>query len=141
MVSFGAPDRLPGIAVRGIYQDRAGTLWAATMTGLARFNGRGFVTVKAQGIPLDGIVSIFEDHAGTLWFGTAGDGLVRLRDGEFHVLTTNDGLASNRVLALHEDERGSLWIGTGGGGISRLRDGRLVSIRPSDGLWDGFAQT
>ena len=141
IVSFGAPEGLPGIDVRAIYQDRAGTLWVATMTGLARFNGRGFVSVKAQGVPLAGIVSILEDRAGTLWFGTAGEGLVRLRDGEFRVLTTNDGLASNRVLALHEDERGSLWIGTGGGGISRLRDGRLVSIRPSDGLWDGFAQT
>jgi len=141
ITSFGTSEGLPGIDVRAIYQDRAGTLWAATMTGLARFTGRGFVPVKAQGVPLEGIVSIFEDHVGTLWFGTAGEGLVRLRDGEFRVLTTKDGLASNRVMAFHEDERGSLWIGTGGGGINRLRDGRLVSIRPSDGLWDGFAQT
>jgi diguanylate cyclase (GGDEF)-like protein len=141
ITSFGTSDGLPGIDVRAIYQDRAGTLWAATMTGLARFNGRGFVAVQAQGVPLEGILSIFEDHAGTLWFGTAGEGLVRLRDGKFRVLTTNDGLASNKVMAFHEDERGSLWIGTGGGGISRLRDGRLVSIRPSDGLWDGIAQT
>ena len=111
------------------------------MAGLARFDGRGFVSVKAPGVPLEGIISILEDRAGTLWFGTAGEGLVRLRDGKFRVLTTNDGLASNKVMALHEDERGSLWIGTGGGGINRLRDGRLVSIRPSDGLWDGIAQT
>lgn len=142
ITSFGISEGLPGIDVRAIYQDRAGTLWAATMTGLARFNGRGFVPVKAQMVPLGGVViSMFEDHAGTLWLGTAGNGLVRLRDGEFRVLTTSDGLASNRVMAFHEDERGSLWIGTGGGGITRLRDGRLVTIRPSDGLWDGFAQT
>jgi ligand-binding sensor domain-containing protein len=141
ITSFGAAQGLPGLDVRSLYQDRAGTVWAATMTGLARFDGRGFVAVKAHGISLDSIVAMFEDSAGTLWFGTAGDGLVRLRGGEFVWLTTQDGLASNKIMALHEDARGSLWIGTGGGGISRLREGRLVSIRPSDGLWDGYAQT
>jgi diguanylate cyclase (GGDEF)-like protein len=141
IAAYGTAEGLPGIDVRALYQDRAGTLWAATMAGLARFDGRGFITVKAPGVPLEGITSILEDRAGTLWFGTAGEGLVRLRDGEFRVLTRKDGLASNKIMALHEDERGSLWIGTGGGGINRLRDGRLVSIRTSHGLWDGIAQT
>lgn len=139
--AYGTAEGLPGTDVRALYQDRAGTIWAATMSGLARFDGHGFVSVKAPGVPLDGIISILEDSAGTLWFGTAGDGLVSLRAGGFRVLTKKEGLASNKVMALHEDERGSLWIGTGGGGINRLRDDRLVSIRPSDGLWDGIAQT
>ena len=138
---FGLAQGLPGTDVRAIYQDRAGTLWAATMTGLARFDGRRFVAVKAAGVPLDGIVAIFADHAGTLWFGSAGEGLVEMRNGQFRVLTTKDGLASNKVMSFYEDARGSLWIGTGGGGITRLRDGRLISIRAANGLWDGFAQT
>ncbi|MCX6545984.1 MAG: diguanylate cyclase [Acidobacteria bacterium] len=141
ITAFGIPEGLSGTDVRAIHQDRAGTLWVATMTGLARFDGRGFVPVKAQGVSLDAIVSIFEDRAGTLWFGTSGEGLVRVRNGEFAALTMKDGLASNRVLAFYEDERGSLWIGTSGGGINRLRDGRFVAIRATDGLWDGIAQT
>lgn len=138
---FGIAQGLPGADVRAVYQDRAGTVWAATMAGLARFDGRRFVAVKAPGVPLDGIVAIVEDRAGTLWLGSASEGLVSRREGEYRVLTTRDGLVSNKVMALHEDARGSLWIGTGGGGIGRLRDGRLAAIRPSDGLWDGFAQT
>ena len=138
---FGIAQGLPGTDIRALHQDRGGTLWAATMTGLARFDGRGFVAVKSAGVPLDGIVAIFEDRAGTLWFGSAGEGLVRFRDGEFKVFTTRDGLASNKVLAFHEDVRGSLWIGSGGGGLTRLRDGRFATIRTSNGLWDGIAQT
>jgi ligand-binding sensor domain-containing protein len=141
ITAFGVEHGLQSPDVRAIYQDRAGTIWAATMSGLARFNGRGFVAVVAEGVSLERIISMLEDRSGTMWFGTAEHGLVRLRDGVFRVLTTNDGLASNRIMALHEDRRGSLWIGTAGVGIARLRDDRLVSIRPSDGLWDGFAET
>ena len=141
ITSFGVAEGLPGTDVRAIYQDRAGTLWAATMTGLARFDGKGFVAVKAPGVPLDGIVAMLEDRAGTLWLGTAGQGLVRFRDGAFSAFTVKDGLGSSKILAIHEDERGSLWLGSGSGGITRLRDGRFVAIRGADGLWDGIAQT
>jgi ligand-binding sensor domain-containing protein len=139
--TFGVEAGLPGVDVRVIYQDRARTIWVATAAGLARFDGHRFVAVDGQGARLDGIIAILEDRAGTLWFGTSGEGLIRLRDGVFRILTTKDGLGSDRIMALHEDERGSLWIGTGGGGIARLRDDRIVSIRSSNGLWDDFAET
>jgi len=138
---FGVPQGLPGPDIRAIYEDRTGRLWMATTAGLAQFDGRTFVAVKPPGVPLTSIVSVFEDHTGTLWFGSADQGLIRLRDGVFRVLTPADGLASKKVMAFHEDARGSLWIGTGGGGLTRLRDGRFTAIRPADGLWDGFAQT
>lgn len=137
---FGVAQGLPGSDVRAIHRDRAGTLWVATIAGLARSEGQRFAEVKVPGILLEAIVSIFEDHAGTLWFGTSAAGLIRLRDGQFHLLKTRDGLASNKVLSFHEDSRGTLWVGTGAG-ITRIRDDRMVSIRTSDGLWDGFAET
>jgi diguanylate cyclase (GGDEF)-like protein len=138
---YGMGQGLPSADVRSLYLDRAGSIWAGTYAGLARFNGRAFEPVKANGALIDGVVPILEDRTGTLWFGTSAKGLFRLRDGKFTTLTKQDGLGSNRVLALHEDQRGSLWIGTSGGGLSRLRNGKIVTIKPSDGLWDGIIQT
>lgn len=141
IVTYGRGEGLPGLDVRALYQDRSGTVWAGTVAGLARFDGRGFVSVKIKEAPIEGVVTILEDRDRTLWFGTVGKGLVQLRDGIFRYLTKKDGLSSDRVLALHEDHRGSLWIGTSGGGINRLRKGQIISIRPSEGLWDGVVQT
>lgn len=140
MQHFGVGQGLPHVDVRALYQDRSGTLWVGTKAGLARFSGQGFAAERGPGAPTEGVATILEDRSGTLWFGTTGEGLVRLRDGQFSTLTRKDGLASNWIAALHEDKAGSLWIGTNGEGISRLREGKISSIRVADGLWDGMAQ-
>ncbi len=138
--TFGLREGLPNVDIRALYQDRAGTVWAATASGLARFDGRGFTPVREAGAPVEGVTTMLEDRSGVLWIGTAGDGLVRYRNGAFDTLTRKEGLASNWIVALHEDRNGTLWIGTNGEGVSRLRDGKIASIRPADGLWDGLAQ-
>ncbi len=138
--NFGTAQGIPNVDVRVLFQDRGGTLWAGTKSGLARFNGRGFTAVREAGAPLEGVASILQDRAGVLWFGTTGAGLFRYRDGVFDTLTRKDGLVSNWILALYEDAAGTLWIGTNGEGMNRLRAGRMSAIRPADGLWDGIAQ-
>ena len=138
--TFGADSGLPGIEVRAIFEDRAGTVWVGTRSALARFNGRGFDVVTAPGLPNEGVAAILQDSAGTLWFGTTGQGLVRWRDGKARQFTTADGLLSDWIVALKEDARGELWIGTNGEGINRLKDGRIGAIKPADGLWDGLSQ-
>jgi len=138
--NFGTAQGIPNVDVRVLFQDRGGTIWAGTKSGLARFNGRVFTAVREAGAPLEGVASILQDRAGVLWFGTTGAGLFRYRDGVFDKLTRKEGLVSNWILALYEDAAGTLWIGTNGEGMNRLRDGRLSGIRPADGLWDGIAQ-
>jgi diguanylate cyclase (GGDEF)-like protein len=137
---YGVSGGLPSVDVRALYQDRSGTVWAGTTTGLARFNGKRFEAVHADGKPLEGVVAILQDRGGTLWFGTPGSGLYRYRDGAFTRLTRADGLVSNWIMALHEDAQGSLWIGTNGEGINRLHEGRLSAVQVKDGLWDSLAQ-
>jgi diguanylate cyclase (GGDEF)-like protein len=140
--TFGVAEGLPGVEVRAIFRDSKGVLWVGTRSGLARFEGKGFVPVVAPGLPQEGIAAILEDRSGTLWFGTTGQGLARLRDGVFKTLTTKDGLVSNWVIALYEDAASTLWIGTNGEGMNRLgKDGQLTGIRTRDGLWDGLSQT
>lgn len=139
--NFGLGQGLPNAEIRSILQDRRGRLWVGTRAGMARFNGERFEPVTDKGVPQEGVLTMLEDRSGTLWFGTSGQGLLRLRDGRFTLLTKADGLLSNWIMALHEDASGSLWIATNGEGMNRLREGRLASIRTSDGLWDGLAQT
>ncbi|MDY0745667.1 two-component regulator propeller domain-containing protein [Paucibacter sp. R3-3] len=140
--TFGVAEGLPGNEVRSVYRDSKGVLWVGTRSGLARFEGSGFVPVTAPGLPQEGISAILEDRSGTLWFGTTGQGLVQLRDGVFKTLTSKDGLVSNWIMALYEDKDSTLWIGTNGEGMNRLgKDGKIASIRTRDGLWDGLSQT
>ena len=137
---FSIAQGLPNVDVRVLYQDRAGTVWAGTKSGLARFDGQGFTTMRDAGAPREGVVTILEDRSGVLWLGTPGQGLVRYRNGVFDTLTRKDGLVSNWILALFEDTAGTLWIGSNGEGMNRLSNGRFTAIRPADGLWDGIAQ-
>ncbi|MEP7154465.1 MAG: two-component regulator propeller domain-containing protein [Betaproteobacteria bacterium] len=137
---FGVKQGLPNVDIRVLYQDRTGTVWAGTKSGLARFNGKDFTTMREPGAPREGISTILEDSHGVLWIGTSGQGLVRYADGAFTTLTRKDGLVSNWVLALHEDAAGTLWIGTNGEGMNRLAKGKFTAIRTADGLWDGIVQ-
>ena len=49
---FGTSKGVPNADVRVLYQDRAGTVWAGTKSGLARFNGTGFTVIRDAGAPL-----------------------------------------------------------------------------------------
>ncbi len=112
ITSFGIAQGLSERRRPRALPDRAGTLWVATMSGLARFDGRKFVAVVARGLR----ARRRRRHPR----GSRRDALVRRRPARARpaarrsssVLTTRDGLASNKVMALHEDVRGSLWIGT-----------------------------
>ena len=67
---------LPNSKVNSIYQDGRGFVWIATENGLARFDGRDFLTFRYSGekpgsLASDLVLSIFEDSRGTLWTGTS----------------------------------------------------------------------
>ena len=67
---------LPNSQVNHIYQDSNGFIWVATENGLARFDGRDFLTFryrrdKADALASDLVLTVFEDSRGTLWTGTS----------------------------------------------------------------------
>ena len=67
---------LPNSKVNHIYQDHRGFVWIATENGLARFDGRDFLTFryigeKADALASDLVLSVFEDSRGTLWTGSS----------------------------------------------------------------------
>jgi signal transduction histidine kinase/ligand-binding sensor domain-containing protein len=97
----GAP---PGATA--MIQDRQGTIWVATRSGLFRFaNGRWTTLGKAQGYTGVEAFSLYEDRAGRLWIGTA-SGVYR-RNGESLELVDAE---SNNVQSLTEDANGAIWV-------------------------------
>jgi signal transduction histidine kinase/ligand-binding sensor domain-containing protein len=79
--------------VRAIYQDRTGSIWAGTGTGLSRFhNGTWTTWTTRHGLPAGGVQGIVEDDRhDALWLVTA-SGLVRLPLAD---LNTSNGPGSN----------------------------------------------
>ena len=67
---------LPNSKVNHVYQDSRGFIWISTENGLARFDGRDFLTFryrrdKEDALASDLVLSVFEDSRGTLWVGTS----------------------------------------------------------------------
>jgi len=119
-------------AVVAIHEDREGTLWVGTQTGLISA-GRTYTT--QDGLTHNAVQAIADDAEGNLWIGTAGGGLNRLKDGRFVAYRKMpDQLPSDQINALHVDADDVLWIATEGGGLARLENGRWASFTKRDGL-------
>ena len=73
---YTTENSLPNSRVNQIYQDSRGFVWISTENGLARFDGRDFLTFrfrrdKADALASDLVLTVFEDSRGTLWTGTS----------------------------------------------------------------------
>ena len=130
------PSSLSDDRVMSLLVDRAGTLWAGTLSGgLNRLDRASRTFTRYQhddrdpgSLSWNGVTSLLEDSSGRLWVGTYRGGLNRLvdpadgdRNGRFvHYRHDPDdpvSLSNDLVLELYEDASGRLWIGTDGGGL------------------------
>lgn len=100
--------------------DRAGVVWAGTLGGgLLRFDGSKWRRyTSADGLPGDHVFTLHQDADNLLWVGTD-NGLARMKDGKFTVMTRRDGLFSNAVFAM-ASAPDALWVGSYGG-VARIR--------------------
>ena len=69
---FGTRDGLTGETVHSIFEDREGTIWAATPNGLDRFRESAVTAISAdQGLSSSSVDSVFPAADGGVWIGTA----------------------------------------------------------------------
>jgi signal transduction histidine kinase/ligand-binding sensor domain-containing protein len=143
----------------GAHEDREGGLW---------FNhyGNGIFHITPEGkyerltsqenLPGDRVGAWFQSGDDGIWAGVDHGGLARLRDRQFHVIGTAEGLPARTALSVYADTNGAVWIGTAGGGLSRWLGGKIRSFnvgmsaaenfifsiapRPDGGMWLSAAE-
>ncbi len=137
--TFTTNDGLPNNFVWSISQDRKGTLWVGTMSGLSAWkDGKFSVYTKENGLAHETVRVTFEDRSGRLWIGTDG-GLSRFEDGRMKIETFNATINAIRVSSIVEDRQGTLWYGTEAG-LAAFRDGSVRLFSEKDGLTSKVAR-
>jgi len=113
--TFAMSDGLAGNVSCSLFEDREGTIWAATTGGLDRFQQSSVVTFSTkQGLLTDAVVSVLGGSDGTVWLA-AREGVMRWKDGHFTAFRRTSGLPDDATQSLFEDPRGRVWVFTKGG--------------------------
>ncbi|MBI3131771.1 MAG: hypothetical protein HYZ13_10640 [Acidobacteria bacterium] len=133
----------PSDTVSAFALDHEGCLWAGTVAGLAKYDGRGWQPV-ALPIPAwrvwvnSNALGVLED--GTLWCGTRTEGLWLNEKGRWTQIGRDQGLPSMAINGLLESRsrdtggRRVLYVATYGGGLARRREGRWEVLDVRNGL-------
>lgn len=130
VTSAQPPESIPP-AIRRVYCDKKGKIWAGSNVHLIEMTESGFRHhVKDTG-PAGIISVIFQDREENLWVGTYA-GLGRFADGKFFKEDKNQGTVS-RVHSIYEDREGNLWIGSEEG-LARLTPRHITVYTRQEGL-------
>lgn len=119
---------LPQNSVLAIAQTRDGYLWLATYNGLVRFDGVRFTVFdkhNTAAFKTSRFHDLFTDDSGAIWLGVEDAGVIRLQNGVFTPVTTEQGLPSNTVLNVQSGPDGSTLISTNMGAVW-WRNGRVA---------------
>ena len=112
--TFGNADGLNNLAVRQVYQDRAGFIWVSTENGIFRYDGDRFESFgPAEGIPISSGASFGEAPDGSLLAG-GGFGLYHLRGNSFEKLQVSFK-SVNWSQGIQSDGKGHTYLGTDSG--------------------------
>ncbi|HVZ39386.1 MAG TPA: two-component regulator propeller domain-containing protein [Candidatus Kapabacteria bacterium] len=115
---------LPAGVVWAIHQDRAGSIWFGTVSGICRWDPEraAFRRYCIGGNPglvgcSDNACAISEDNNGDLWIALHGAGVARYNHAadSFESFNTGNGMAANSVYAALPDNTGKLWVSSNQG--------------------------
>ncbi len=121
---------LPLNTVQALLQSRDGGLWIGTGGGLARFDGKRFVSfdaARAPDVASQPVFALLEDRRGRLWIGHP-NGVTVYEHGRFSPAVTKAQAGGRRIWSLVEDKTGAIWA-AGDGGLVRWQDGAVKVLR------------
>ncbi|MBI5292177.1 MAG: protein kinase [Chloroflexi bacterium] len=121
------PEKLANF-VNAIVPTVDGGLWAATPTGLGRYDGQTWKRyATADGLPSDAVTALMLDKAGDLWAATDA-GVARFNGQGFEAVPQ---LHNVTIYSMLQDSHGEYWF-SGGGGVWRFD--------PAKANWDSYAE-
>ena len=134
---YGADGKF-GRFVGGLFEDRAGNIWAGVRDGLWKFETGPPRYFPLAGQP-DGIMPLNEDKDGALLFGWK-DKIYRFADGKNEVYPLPPDSPAFRANRILRDRNGALWIATQDG-ILHVHHGKLDPFSIVDGLSGEIVQS
>jgi len=139
VASLNQSDRVSRQAITALFEDREGSLWIGSASGLERLRESPFVSYSLpEGLPSDGGGAVFVDSANRLWFPPVDGGLWWVKDGQ-HGQIHKAGLDGDVVYSIAGGD-GELWLGRKRGGLAHLRlEGSTITAETYTEK-DGLAQ-
>ncbi|MCP4217355.1 MAG: hypothetical protein GY765_22110, partial [bacterium] len=126
-------DGLPNDNIGALLQDRDGTIWVCTNSGLCRFQDNRFEPVPLVHDGVDMPVSALAvDRDGLLWAAGA-KGVIKDPAGNAVYFNHTHGLVADKVTHIYIDTKNRLWVTTWTG-VSRYADNTFTSLTTADGL-------
>src|SRR6266498_4356426 len=134
--AFAPSDTLSGESVYTLFEDREGSMWVSTISGLDRF--RDFAAARLtvnQGLSNAIVGSVLADRNGSVWLATR-SGLNRWNNGQITTYLQHDAQRSQSINSkpngsspnsLFQDDQGRVWVSSYRG-LSYLENGRFVSV-------------
>lgn len=141
--AIGVKEGLPNSSIMAITLDREGLLWVGTQDGAACYDGRSWSRVDMPDHRAGNYIHhVLAAEDGSLWFARQEGGVARLKEGQWTLWSTGEGLPADRVHSLLETRdsagRPLLWAATYGGGLARWDGTRWSKVDvelPSRKLW------
>ena len=138
---YGTEDGLTNLAVKVLFQDRTGFLWAATESGLFRYDGQRFRQYShTEGLPREVILSLGEAPDGSVLVGSRA-GLYQGKGDRFEKLAPPGSGIVNSYSGIQYDGRSLTYITTDSGLLvaRKSKDGAHLAFRllPSPATAEG----
>jgi signal transduction histidine kinase/ligand-binding sensor domain-containing protein len=139
VASLNQGGRVSRRSITALFEDREGSLWIGSASGLERLRDSPFVSYSLpEGLPSDGGGAVFVDSANRLWFPPVDGGLWWVKDGQ-HGQVHKAGLDGDVVYSIAGGD-GELWLGRKRGGLTHLRlEGSAITAETYTEK-DGLAQ-
>ena len=119
IASLNESGRASSEAITALFEDREGSLWIGSGSGLERLRDSSFVTYSLpEGLPTDGSNPVFVDSANRVWFPPVDGGLWWVEGGR-HGQVHKAGLDGDVVYSI-AGSKGDLWLGRRHGGLTHL---------------------
>lgn len=134
----GAAEGIGSTPIYEIRPARGKGLWLAAGTLLYAPSAEQPVFAPIPGLPNRNVQAVCEDREGGVWLCAGSEGLTRMRELPYRLLSTRQGLPTDNVKNVSEDPQGGLWLGTQGPGVVQVgQDGAVTLHRGNPGPPDG----